>query len=351
MALEIAVGISHLTRRQLRLYGLPAIGTGGGPDVQHRITDLYEVPLPWAEAPAAPEDPDCETLRVPPLPFTVLLAPGARAAGPDFEAFANGRTHVVDLARLGEDDSPPSVRVEGHLLSLYSYAFYPLDDALTALLRRVVPKPRYQELADVLVDQLGDFDALHLRLGDFLVWPAMPRAGSVPAEEILANLDTRIAAGRRLLILTTTPDHGLVAEIQRRYRQSVIFETWAEGAARSWTRRFPSLSPVEWALVGQLVAVRSAVFVGSMGSTYTAMIHRDRGLGRHAKRDFLFAYNGFPEAFDLDCCAMVEQPSRARFSWRRLRRKAEIGFWYFAYFREWPEVFTVESPAPPPAGP
>src|SRR5687768_9830891 len=46
MALEIAVGIAHLTDRRLELFDLPLLENRGGPDVPLRITDVIDIPIP-----------------------------------------------------------------------------------------------------------------------------------------------------------------------------------------------------------------------------------------------------------------------------------------------------------------
>ena len=332
MALEIAVAVAHLTGRKLALYGLPMIENRGGPDIALRITDLMEIPVPWTLL-----DPTAHpwvTCRWPRLSDTVLVTPGAEEQGARLAAFAHGRPDLVRLAPLRDLASPAHVMIEVNPLSLYSYAFY-LDagESLFPLMTALRPRKVYRTLAQSLAERLGQFDALHLRLGDFLDWSLTPRAEQVSAGEILRNLEAIIPPDAPLVVLSDDPDHPLLADLLRHFPRARVFERWLEAMGRLPGFDRP-LTGAEMGLVAQMVAARSRHFVGTMCSTFTALIHRARGA-----RVFMFAYNMFPHVFELADCVMREGPaSGGAFSWQRLSFKAPFPRQYFSWFREWPEA-------------
>jgi hypothetical protein len=346
MALELAVGVAYLTGRTLELQNLPRVENRGGPAIQQRVTDLFEVPIPYQLTFGAEATEGWPVWRWPSVPRTVLVAPGVGCDDTRFRAFANRRPHAVELAQLSDARSPARVRIETDcLLGFYSYVFLlppGEEQALASLMSKVRPKPQYQQLADELVSGVGSFDALHLRLGDFTKWDAAYRTRLVSAEEIVENLETRIERAGLLLLLTDTPSHSLAHEICESYPNAITLDRWLAdrpGALKAFGR---PLTGAEEGLVGQLVAANSGKFAGTMSSTFSALIHREKAR-RDGDATFLFAYNQFPEVFELERCAMVEESGPHRFSWNRLRRKATFDSEYFSWFREWPEALPATS--------
>jgi GDP-fucose protein O-fucosyltransferase len=331
MALEVAVGIAYLTGRRLELHDLPLIENRGGAEVPLRITDLLEIPVPWSVV-----DPCAHpgvTWRWPRASDSVLVAPGASADGQRLAAFANGRSNVIFLEQLSQRRSPAHVNIKMTPLALYSYAFFLKEgQSLFPVMQALRPTAVYRDLAEILASELGQFDALHLRLGDFLQWNVTQRSRQVTAQEVCQNLEQAIRRQNHLVILCDEAGHPLLRDLLRLFRRARHFEQWI--ASR---RRLPGfdrpLTGAEIGLVGQMVAARSRQFVGTMGSTFTALIHRERGA-----RSFLFAYNMFPEVFDFAQCALREDPTGGPFSWQRLRPNAAFPKENFSWFREWPEA-------------
>jgi hypothetical protein len=342
IALEVAVAVAHLADRRLELPRLPPVDGGGGPGPTLRITDLMEIPVPCRTGQA--DGPSWARWSWPPVSRTVLLGPGVKATGPRFAAFANGRRQAVALDRLRDVCAPARVWIDMDLLALYSYAFLLEEgDHLHPVMARVRPREPYRSLAHQLADRLGEFDCLHLRLGDFVGWAGAPRTAHVTAAEIQENLGTVIPSTAPMVILSDSPRHPLVRALCRSFPAARVFEDWLDTLDGPTMMGRP-LTPAEVGLVGQLVASRARTFVGTMCSTFTALIQRDRGA-----RTFLFAYNQFPDVFDLvDCALQEEKVPHERFSWQRLRRKAAFDLEAFSWFREWPEA--VPSSVAPGSG-
>jgi hypothetical protein len=62
---------------------------------------------------------------------------------------------------------------------------------------------------------------------------------------------------------------------------------------------------VDKTLISQLIAVGAAEFAGTMCSTFTALIHRMRGM-INGKEDFNFAYDQIGNPVKFDHCKLVE---------------------------------------------
>jgi hypothetical protein len=327
----MAVAIAHLTERRLELHSLPPIDDRGcGGVLNLRITDLMEIPIPWR---TAEEGRHWTRWSWPPISQTVVLGPGVRPDGPRLAAFGNGRRRTLALDQLREAAAPANVWIDVDPLALYSYSFL-LDEGHTLypVMAGVRPRERYRCLGQQVAQRLGEFDCLHLRLGDFVGWAGAPRTGRVSAAEVLENLRAVLPSTAPLLILTDEPRHSLVREVEHAFPASRVFERWLD-TVEVTTTSGRALTGAEVALLGQIVAMEARTFIGTMCSTFTALIQRSRGA-----RSFLFAYNQFPEVFDLVDCALEEEPGAGRFSWQRLRRKTDFDPEAFAWFREWPEA-------------
>jgi hypothetical protein len=110
-----------------------------------------------------------------------------------------------------------------------------------------------------------------------------------------------------------------------------------------WRERLhalPSNGDAALALVSQIVASHARVFAGSLFSTFTAMIHRARGL-RTGDDRFLYVFNPL-EGVPFHDCAFVDKREGA-FSWNRF--PAALNSDTYAWFREWPEAFRDARPS------
>jgi hypothetical protein len=96
------------------------------------------------------------------------------------------------------------------------------------------------------------------------------------------------------------------------------------------------------ALMTQLVAERAECFVGTLFSTFTALIQRARGLkGRQS--EFLYCYSDWdPKFVPFKYCEFVPVQD-GPYSWNRVLYPVCPGV--HSWFREWPESFATASAA------
>lgn len=360
MSLEIAVALAHLTDRVLVPFRfrlprrLPA--EPGAILEPLQILDLFEIPVQysdesvlktWISAPTAivcPWKPVFESVCT--LPGTTI------PDGEDFRAFRNGRLHVN--AFTAEQHAADDVYLDTHTLGFYSYFFY-LDQArrrdLVDLMRRMQPKPAYREAADRIVATLGTFNAIHIRRGDFvdnaLARDGYSRAGAVSGAEIAANLERCMRRDELLVVCSDGgPQDEIFGALRRTFRNVVFLD---EHLRRNPTVRdvfagLPRDDEAVHVLLTQLVASRARVFAGTMFSTFTALIHRERGFA--GQDDFLFCYDDFHSPMvRFDGCAF-RPVDDGPYSWNRLRYPFSPDAYGWA--REWPESF---GGALPPVGP
>ena len=348
MGLEIGVGLAHLTRRTLVPYDVKPLWQGSHPVVPMEgrrggatILDLFEVPvptLPESECARIAADSGVRELAWPDLFACVFRHPDAGPADDArFAAFRNDRPTVVSFSE--EDGAAPVLRFANRSLSLYSYFFY-LPDDLRAELRRTIarvrPREPYRRLGEDIAAAFGDFNAVHIRRGDFM--KLYYKDAAMTPQAIVENLSGVMPTGEPLLICTdASEDTEFFAPILAAYPKAVMIEQFVlrEPTWRARLRDLPFNGDAALALVSQIVAGCARVFAGSLYSTFTAMIHRERGL-RAGNDPFLFVFNPLGERAPFRDGAFAEKPEGI-FTWNRFpyARSSES----YAWFREWPEAF------------
>jgi hypothetical protein len=358
MSLDIGVGLAALTNRVLIFYENEPVWDGPEPvwakthpdDARPTILDLFDVPVPhlderFASDPLGRRAPldrrrlyACDWVNVSESAFAhprELAADDRR-----FTAFRNGRGHVHQLPPGA--DAVEFLQVSCRTFGLYSYYFYvrPEDwQRLHAAMAQVRAKAPYRELADDVARALGPFNALHLRRTDFGV---LRNHHPVTPSEILANIEPVLPSDERLLICSDEAVKSpFFKPILNRYRHAVFFDDVLR--KKKWAERFRALPyrrDVVVALLTQLVAAEAKTFVGSLGSTFTAMIHRARGF-RDPRLPMLFAYNPFPRESSFADCRLTEVQEGA-FTWNRVRLPDAAG--RCSWWCEWPEAFASVAP-------
>jgi SM-20-related protein len=365
MSLELGVVLAELTDRQLVLDGdvtpIANIVRYGDPQISgatpSRLTDLFDLGRPWERLENL-EFPLGEVQMISEHSAWHLMVAGSGeldANSADARAFRANRREVVHLTdslncapALGYSGGP-----DANTLSYYSYFFY-LDQqtrsrARTAL-SRLQPKPALSALANEIAAGLGPFNAVHIRRGDFKQTFGTTTLNRAPQEAIEA-LDRHFRRDEMLLILTDEADDPF-------FTTHLFIDHHLLAAHRDKVLSLPTHDPIALALLSQLIAAHSKAFVGSMKSTYTALIQRERGL-RGLEEPFRFLWNEIPLPDDpstrgkqkinthvpLVDGVMVEEYS-GPYSWNRVHPSLEP-----AWMREWPESFqsTAALPTPVPS--
>jgi hypothetical protein len=372
MSTELGVLLAFLTDRVLVLDGNlspPAnlVAYDGKLSNRHRSrpTDLIELPVPWLEA----EQIDSEG-RGPSMELTdrslvesVFFYPASLDLdSEDFRRFAQGRRAAFtyggeyrDAAVLRLSGGPEigDNRYKMHNLGFYAPFLY-LDTAskeqVHRLLRAMHPKRHIVELADRATAALGTFNAVHIRRGDFKRTYGRTTLLRRPREAIEV-LDHNFSRRDRLVILTDEGDDPFFAEIVQAYPHTVLLDRFILDELDQEFRDLPHHDSVALAFLCQLIAVRARDFVGTMTSTFSALIQRWRG-SRGLDERFKFLWNEIPAAdaailrgaTAINRCVpmrpdgtMVEE-FEGPYSWNRYDPRINS-----AWMREWPESFLPPS--------
>jgi hypothetical protein len=327
-----------------------------------KIPDLMQIPVPWIEAASVGYDAEAATVlcgaRV--MDSVFVWPPERDLDTDDFRAFARGRKAVI--AHTPTAREAPVVRLcpsssDGHAgenLGFYSYFFYldaPTRRVVDQLLRRMEPLPPYAELATRVSRSLGDFNAVHIRRGDFKKTFGTTTLDRTPAEA-LRVLDRNFRRDQTLVILTDERDDPFFQEITACYSDAVFIDHHILDHHHEAFFDLPFHDSLALAYLSQLVAADALDFVGSMTSTYTSLVQRFRG-NRGRPERFKFLWNELPEPGHKvekrgshppsECVplrpdgSMVDQ-SAGPYSWNRVYERINP-----AWQREWPESFL--SPA------
>ncbi len=368
MSFELGVVLSFLMERVLVVEGnLPPVANAVdyqgrlGNRYPSRVSDLLEIPVPWIDASLV----ELRGLGGRELTACSLMdavfyhPPNVDTSSEDFRSFARGRSELLSYTDdLREEhvirlSGGPPVGHGGfrmHNFGFYSYFFYldpPTRALVHAMLRRMAPVPPLAELASAIVKELGDFNAVHIRRGDFKHTTGVTTRDRTPAEA-LEVMDRSFERDERLVILTDESRDPFFQEHVASYRDVIFLDEYVLDRFGDAFRDLPTHDSVALAFLSQLVAAESRDFIGTMTSTYTALIQRYRGSRGRPER-FKFLWNELAEegaelrpgshapsdCIPLDGGVMVEQ-YEGPYSWNRYNQRLNP-----AWMREWPESFLL----------
>lgn len=364
MSAEIACVLAALSRRTLVLAGNTAptanVVDYGRPlaDTHSRVTDLVELPVPWLDATDVDLAGDAtRELSDRELMYGVLVHPsGLDVTTEDFASFARGRDILTldgpnaDVPVLEVSGGPPVGEEKAMLgnLAFYSYFFY-LDEPSRATmfdaLRAMKPREELAEFAAMVAAELGSFNAVHIRRGDFKATYGVTTLDRTP-DQALEVMEQHFDPRDPLVIVTDEMGDRFFDGIFLRYRNAVFMDEIILERFGEELQQLPRRDPIAIAFLSQLIAAESRDFIGTMTSTYTSMIQRYRGnRGKH--EPFKFLWNEIPDEDDevergrhrfSDCVplragVMVEEYD-GPYSWNRVNQRINP-----AWQREWPESF------------
>ncbi len=342
MGVEIAVGLAFLTGRRLSIpfeQPIPqAPRSSISTDAKGRpagVADLLELPVDvvtdqeWASL----RETRSDVVEWPEFGHLVCVC-GDEVDVTDTQLvdFANGRTRFV---------RPPSsnadvVTLHGRPLSFYSYFFFArpaLRRQLHAVIRGVRPRRPYVELAATIAADLGTFNALHLRRSDLIV--GIPAYGAVTPADV-ADMVASILPNDELLVVCSEVDGSdeLFEPLRARFPDMVFANDVILGDHRSEFFSLPRHEDNALGLITQEVAARARGFVGTIGSTFTAMIQRQRLLRDPTER-FRYTADFTPEGPVFRNGEFSERADGC-YSWNRIGYAMSPDV--LAWFREWPEA-------------
>lgn len=369
MSLDIAVVLAHLTGRVLVPYRFRSPRRSPVDVASDRVLepllvpDLFDIPVPWSDQYIFKtwiSVPTALNFNWEPVFNSVLRFPATVPADdPQFLQFRNGRPHVYAFSE--EQDEARDLHIDTFALGHYSYFFY-LDDErrrqVIDLMKQLRPKRPYLEAAASIAASLGSFNAIHIRRGDFvtndLAKQRISRAASISGQEIVANLATRMNRDDPLVVCTDgSSREEIFGPIQNYFRETIFLDRYLHESPHMCELlvQLPRNDESVHALLTQLVASKAQVFAGTMFSTFTALIHRMRGLAGYDS-NFLYCYNDFLSSLvRFERCEFLPV-DEGPYSWNRIRYPVSPDA--YSWLREWPESFEAGSAIScrgvPPAG-
>jgi len=370
MSIESGVVMAFLTNRLLLLDGNtspPAniVQYGGRVDntEMSKVTDLIDLPVAWDEPSAKSLKglASAELTKLSLMDMVFYVPDTVDIDSPDAKYFARGRqTWVcetdelrdIPLLRVSEKPRIPGGKYHRNNLCFYSYLFY-LDNetrrAAYRLLQRMQAKAPYAELARKVAADLGRFNAVHMRRGDFKVTYGVTVLDRHPWEAIEA-LEKHFSRNERLLICTDERDDPFFNELKGVWKDHVFIDHHILDHFGKEFFALPRHDSIALAYLSQLVAAESEDFIGTMTSTFTSIIQRYRG-NRGKREPFKFLWNELPDPEDrfergrhpvsecvpLEDGIMIEE-FEGPYSWNRYNQRINP-----AWMREWPESFLTDS--------
>ena len=137
----------------------------------------------------------------------------------------------------------------------------------------IQPKLPYLNLAKKIVKDLGLFNCIHVRLGDFKHWWVKTPTGV----EIANNIASVMKNDMPLVICTdNSHDRAYFAPITQCYSDSIFVDEYIQNEYKKELNQLPFNDASVIALISSLVASYGEVFTGSIYSTFNSAIHRRR---------------------------------------------------------------------------
>jgi hypothetical protein len=341
MGVEVAVGLAFLTGRRLSLpfeEPIPPAPRSSIPTAEQGrpagVLDLLELPVEivppeeWTSLRAT----RTEVVEWPGFGHLVCVCDGeVDTADRQLIDFANGRTRFV---RAPISDAPV-VAIQGRPLSFYSYFFFAqpaLRRQLHAVIRGVRPRRPYVELAAKIATGLGRFNALHLRRSDLTI--GIPAYGDVTPDDVAKTVSSIFPADELLVVCSEVDESDpLFDPLKAKFRNIVFANDIILGDHRKDFFSLPRHEDNALGLVTQEIAARAHRFVGTIGSTFTAMIQRQR-LVRDPNERFLYTADFTPNGPVFRNGEFAERTGGC-YSWNRIGYAMSPVV--LAWFREWPE--------------
>jgi len=202
-----------------------------------------------------------------------------------WDAFAVGRIPLVKEELLKYD----LLKFTHGTLNSPAYAFFLPRREKEDLLRSVniAYLEEIERLAHDIADELGAFDAVHIRFGDFRKLYA-PVGFKIETEKCRSFFNTIFPHRDRPIVLATDAMHEKEELAALFEGQKIIFLD--EHIFDSYIDRFRELPFTDFnvlTILDQLVCTKAETFVGTYRSTFTSIIHRIRQ-ERYGKNDFHF---------------------------------------------------------------
>jgi len=379
MSLECGIGLAHLMNRILLIderVSPSANVVNHGKKVSNSnlpmLTDLYDIPVNWKYAKDIPNLDSVDIIKKNnSLSNKVYCSSkNVNVLSDKFKDFSRGRSVITYSDNLKE---VPLIKVDtDQTLSFYSHFFY-IEDKREDFIRTMLsikPKKVYRDYVKFIVNKIGNFDAVHIRMGDLLSKPHKYNEKGLPfpkdywdpnftsmryrtEEDIIKVFDKFFTKDKPILI---SSDGFKTSSVNFPHRQSIFTKIKNEYSNvifindlilndkdnYEYFKELPYSSSILIAMLSQLICSKSDIFIGTMLSTFTGIIQRYR------QKDFKFLWDEIPPtrgpwnkqktkidvSYRFKNCEMVET-NEGYFSWNRVNYNHINPAW----MREWKESF------------
>ena len=342
MATEIATGLAFLTGRRLSMpfeIPIPPAPVSSIDESKRgrpaTLLDLFELPIDIVHP---DEWHDMQSDRIEYVDWervtnAVCICDGAiDLQDPQLLDFAHGRTRFL----TPPDSLAAIVSINARLLSFYSFFFFARPAQLRqlhAVIRGVRPRLPYVEAGAAITASLGRYAAVHIRRSDLTI--GIPAYKNVTPDDVASNLEQLLDVEERVVVCSEVPASDQLFDPLRKRFPSVSFAN--DIILDDHNQTFFSLPRHEdnaLGLVTQQIATRASRFVGTMGSTFTGLIHRER-LARDPRERFLYTADFTPPGPTF-CDGEFQEIAPGAYSWNRIALNYSPDV--LAWFREWPEA-------------
>ena len=191
--------------------------------------------------------------------------------------------------------------------------------------------PEIEQLASTISQRLGVYDAVHIRMGDFL--KLRPEYGaSARSGEFKQYLGSALSTEVPILLATDGLDNKdlfktIFDGFDIRFIDEIVFDEYFDQYSSLPFTDFNVLT-----ILNQLISAAAGRFVGTYFSTFTGVIHKLRQ-ERYGKKDFLFLPDPVvSKHLSPDLKLVPDQ--QGFFDWNRFSAFAPSHF-HMAWAREW----------------
>ena len=234
---------------------------------------------------------------------------------PDME-FINDRTKIINL-----NDYKTFSTKNTDTLGFYSYIFC-LDkkekhQVEEFLKNTITPKWKYEKVALEILKELPSFNCINVRRGDYLYIPNN-KNNQIEVKHFLPVLEYHFD-NKPLLVVSDETDKSYFKLLESKYQVKYI-QDLIKG----------DFDTAERGLIAMIVASYSSNFIGTLKSTFSAMIQRMRKQNGYLE-DYKFLYSQ-DDNLILENGKMLEKVGK--YAWNKVylpQNLKEINFW----IREW----------------
>lgn len=254
----------------------------------------------------------------------------------NLDNFANSRTRLLTY------NVSDVVHVDKSSLSYPSYFFHiPKGDKnyenFFGNILKVEARDEYENFAAKVIESIGykNYHCIHIRRGDFKNVPHH-RTSKITCEHIRDSLVGVIPKDKMLIISTDeSNDTNYFLPLIKEYPHSVFLDDLLLGNTEFYKEflDLPYHEHIVLGLITQLICAASDIFVGTISSTFTGMIHTLR-MQRHQEFSMKFLYN-FNENLSLDSKLEYKEELEGEYTWNRIKDFSMNGS--CSWMREWPD--------------